>query len=160
MEIGGRALKRALAGPALAVAVLASVAATPAAAQRAKVHPEVHITATDYAFIDTPATIKRGLTFFSFSNIGKVRHEMSISRLEPGVSVDQMLANEKAGGKGRGKLAKPIGLLIEPPGKSTISWLAVDLKAGETYLIACTLRDAPDAQPHIDLGMVASFRVK
>ncbi len=145
---------------AFAVAVLALVGATPAAAQRAKVRPEVHVSTTDYAFVDVPPTIKRGLTFFSFSNIGKVRHEMSLSRLETGVSVDQWLANERAGGKGRAKFAKPIGLLIEPPGKSTISWLAVDLKTGEIYVIACTLKDAPDAPPHIDLGMISSFRVR
>jgi hypothetical protein len=128
--------------------------------QSAVVPTEVRITGTDYAFVDVPPTVAKGLTYFAFTNAGKARHEMSLLRLEPGVSPAQVIENVKAGGKGRGALLKTVGILIEPPGGSTIGWLAMNLRRGETYVIICTLRDKPDAPQHFDLGMYSAFTVR
>jgi hypothetical protein len=121
---------------------------------------EIHIVATDYAYIDVPATVRPGLTYFGFRNAGKVRHEMSLLRLESGVSPATVVENFRSGGKGRAAFFKTVGLLIEPPGGSTIGWLAMELKHGETYMLFCTLRDKPDAQQHFELGMYSAFTVR
>lgn len=122
--------------------------------------PVIRIVASDYAYLDVPPVVRRGLTYFAFRNSGKVRHEMSLLRLEPGIGVSDAIQNEKAGGKGRAKFFKTVGLLIEPPGGSTIGWLAMELRSGETYVLICTLRDKPDAPQHFDLGMYSAFTVR
>jgi hypothetical protein len=122
--------------------------------------PVIRVVASDYAYIDVPPVVRHGLTYFAFKNVGKVRHEMSLLRLEPGVSVTDVIKNEKAGGKGRAKFFKTVGLLIEPPGGSTIGWLAMGLRSGETYVLICSLRDKPDAPQHFDLGMYSAFIVR
>ena len=122
--------------------------------------PEIRILASDFAYVDVPPVVRHGFTYFSFKNGGKVRHEMSLLRLEPGIGVSDAIQNEKAGGKGRGKFFKTVGLLIEPPGGSTIGWLAMELRRGETYVLICSLRDKPDAPQHFDLGMYSAFTVR
>lgn len=121
---------------------------------------QITVTANDYAFTDVPATVNSGLTYFGFRNNGKVRHEMSLLRLEPGVSTAAVVENFQGGGKGRGAFYKTVGILIEPAGGSTIGWLAMDLKPGETYMVFCTLRDKPDAEEHFRLGMYSAFTVR
>jgi hypothetical protein len=122
--------------------------------------PRITFTAADYAFPNVPPTVKSGLTFFGFRNAGKVRHEMSLLRLEPGVSPAAVIENLKAGGKGRAAFFKTVGILIEPPGGSTIGWLAMELKPGETYMLFCSLRDKPDAEEHFRMGMYSAFTVR
>ena len=122
--------------------------------------PVIRIVASDYAFVDVPPVVRHGLTYFSLKNAGKYRHEMSLLRLEPGISVSDAIQNEKNGGKGRGKFFKTVGLLIEPPGGSTIGWLAMELRSGETYVLICSLRDNPDAPQHFILGMYSAFVVR
>jgi hypothetical protein len=122
--------------------------------------PVILVIANDYAYIDVPPTVPRGLTYFSLKNVGKVRHEMSLLRLEPGVSPATVVENFKAGGKGRAAFYRTVGLLIEPPGGSTIGWLAMELKRGETYMLFCTLKDKPDAQQHFEMGMYSAFTVR
>jgi hypothetical protein len=122
--------------------------------------PVIRIVASDYAFIDVPPVVRPGLTYFALKNAGKVRHEMALLRLEPGIGVSDAIQNEKGGGKGRAKFFKTVGLLIEPPGGSTIGWLAMELRSGETYVLICSLRDHPDAPQHFDLGMYSAFAVR
>ena len=152
----------------LAVGLVAALTAFKAPASRrgesgraqSRPSPVIRIVANDYAYSEVPPTVKPGLTFFAFKNAGKVRHEMSLLRLEPGIGVSDAIQNEKAGGKGRAKFFKTVGLLIEPPGGSTIVWLAMELKQGETYVLICSLRDKPDAPPHFELGMYSAFTVR
>lgn len=114
---------------------------------------------TDYAF-QLPNHIRAGETLFTFENRGAVRHEMSLALLKPGFSADSILATVAAGSPRRNWIEGQVALIVsrvgDPPGPGI--WLT--LEAGRTYLVMCTLRDTPDAQPHVVMGMVASFRVE
>src|SRR5882672_3365727 len=132
-----------------AICVLSSAtAAAPAGAPQA-----VRIVGTDYAF-QVPPHIRAGETIFTFENRGVVRHEMSLALLKEGFGLDSVLASVGAGSPRRNWLEGQAPLIIsrprDPPGPGI--WL--DLEAGRAYLVICTLRDAPDAQPHVMLGMV------
>jgi hypothetical protein len=114
----------------------------------------------DYAFTGIPATIAAGATEFSFENRGKVRHEMSIVLLRPGVTVQQVLERGPAAASSKAMAEQIIGILIARPGESAGGRLSVDLQSGRRYLVVCTLKDTPDDKPHVMLGMVASFEVQ
>jgi hypothetical protein len=83
---------------------------------------------------------------------------MSLLRLMPGVTVQQAL-DAPGGASSRAVAEKIIGVLVVRPGDSSGGQLLVDLKSGERYLIVCTLKDSPDAMPHMKLGMINSFDV-
>jgi hypothetical protein len=142
----------------LAACIVVGVAGL--AAFRAAPTPVIRIVASDYAYVDVPPVVQHGLTYFALKNAGKFRHEMSLLRLEPGISPTDVIQNEKTGGKGRGRFFKTVGLLIEPAGGSTIGWLAMELRSGETYVLICSLRDTPDAPQHFNLGMYSAFVVR
>ena len=110
----------------------------------------------DYTFLNLPDALAPGRTLFSFSNQGLVRHELSIGLLRPGVTIDQV----KKEGPPAGRFVERVaGILIARPGDSAGGQLLIDLAPGRTYLVQCTLKDAPDAAPHSVLGMVGSFVV-
>ena len=119
---------------------------------------QVDIVANDYTFLPLPQTIPAGPTLFGFTNQGKVQHEVSLVRLKRGVTVDQVVKAVQAGERARQFVDRSVGILIAGPGLSPDGRLLVDLRVGETYLLLCTLRDNPDAPPHIMLGMFTSFR--
>lgn len=130
-----------------------------AAAARSGPLQSVRITGTDYAF-QVPEHIRAGETVFTFQNRGAVRHEMSLALLKEGVALDSVLASVVAGSARRNWLDGQAALIVsrpaDPPGPGV--WL--NLEAGRTYLVICTLRDTPEAQPHVMMGMVSSFRVE
>ena len=118
---------------------------------------QVVIVGDDYAFLRPPATLPAGETLFAFENRGKVRHEMSLSLLKPGISADEALRAVMPGR--RGLIDKSVGILIAAPGDTSGGRLFVRLIPGRAYAIVCTLRDTPDAQQHNALGMLAAFLV-
>ena len=133
-----------LGGPAQSTARSASAGAA-----------EITVTATDYAFLTLPP-MKAGPTVIGFVNQGKVNHEFALARLKSTTTVDQYLRTPP--GLQRLALTEGIdGILIAQPGKSATGKLLVDLVKDGTYLVWCSFRDTPDAQPHIVLGMFASF---
>ena len=147
-------------GRGLRLAAIACVVARAAAAQVTGAAPaSIAIVGSDYAFIQFPATIAAGPTRFSFENRGTVRHEMSMVLLKAGVTVDSVLKRGPGGAGSRAMAEKLIGILIARPAESAGGELLVRLEAGQRYLVVCTLKDAPDAQPHTTMGMVASFTV-
>jgi len=117
----------------------------------------VTVVGTDYAF-GVPPTITHGLTAFSFENRGRVRHEINLLWLKPGVTLDSVLRADP--GPSRRALADGGGVLFAEPGERSAYRLLVDLVAGRTYLLICNFRDAPDKPQHIELGMFASFQVQ
>ena len=119
----------------------------------------VSVTGNDYAFVDFPASIAAGKTLFSFDNRGKVRHELSMVLLQPGVTVQQVLEKGPGAATSRAMAQRLIGILIARPGEASGGQLHVELVSGQRYLVVCTLKDAPDARPHAELGMVTSFDV-
>jgi uncharacterized cupredoxin-like copper-binding protein len=132
---------------------LARVAAQ-SSSPRAAEPVEIAVVGTDYAFLPLPATIAHGKTYFSFENRGKVRHEMSVTLLRPGVTVEQVV---QAGNAAQRLYERIVGILIARPGESSGGQLFVDLQRDRTYLMICTLKDAGTGPPHVELGMVTSF---
>ena len=114
----------------------------------------------DYAFVQLPTTLASGPTLFSFENRGTKRHEMSIVLLKQGIAPDSLLATKPASVTGRAVSDSIIGLLLARPGERSGGQLYANLISGRTYVVICTLRDTPDARPHMELGMVGSFRVR
>jgi hypothetical protein len=148
----------------LSFLVACSVMSTIAAAHSTKPAPasvpaQVTVVGNDYAFVQLPATIAAGPTLFSFENRGSVRHELSIVQLKPGVTVRQVLERGPGAASSRAMAEKLIGILVVRPGESSGGQLLVDLQSGQRYLVVCTLKDTPDAQPHAQLGMIGSFDV-
>lgn len=118
------------------------------------------IVGNDYAFIGTPESLAAGPTAFAFENRGLVRHEMSVVRLRPGVAASDVVARGPGAASSKALTDQLVGILVARPGERSGGELLVDLVAGHRYLVVCTLRDTPDAAPHIQLGMIASFDVR
>ena len=132
----------------------------------APAHPavpqDVLVSGTDYAF-QVPRTIHAGETRFAFENRGTVRHEMSIALLKEGFGLDSVMAGIVAGSPRRNFVDGQAALIVARPGEAGGAagprlWL--NLLPGRTYLVLCTLRDTPDAAPHVTMGMAASFRAE
>ena len=119
---------------------------------------EVEILATDYAFT-APASLPAGRTTFRLTNKGKLRHELNISRVKPGVSIDQFLAAVRADQPVATLIEGPVGVLFAQAGETSQSALSVDLAKGETYAVICIFRDSAAAQRHYDLGMYRTVAV-
>jgi hypothetical protein len=120
---------------------------------------QVTIVGSDYAFLRAPTTLPAGETLFAFENRGKVRHEFSLGLLKPGVTVQDVLNVVTQVGRRRNLIESPIGLLIANPSDTSGGRLLVRLIPGRSYVVICTLKDKPDAQPHAALGMIGGFTV-
>jgi len=130
-------------------------------AARATTPARVAVVGADYAFTQLPTALSPGPTLFSFENRGTKRHEMSITLLKAGVTIDVLTrAENRLALAGRAVSDSIVGLLIARPGERAGGQLYVDLIPGRTYAVVCTLKDTPEAQPHLELGMVGSFRVR
>lgn len=141
-----------------AVLVLSAAESTPRGP--AEVPAQIEIVANDYAFSSLPAHVVRGATIFSFANRGKVRHEVSIARLKPGSSVEDVVKILREGGRQRDIIERSVGILIAGPGTSPDGRILADLQPGATYIVVCNLRNTPDAPGHLMLGMYTSFRAE
>jgi hypothetical protein len=119
----------------------------------------VLVTGTDYAF-EVPAHIRAGETLFSFENRGTVRHELSIVLVKEGFDTDSVMAGIVAGSPRRNFVDGQAALIVARPGEPTGPRIWMNLAPGRTYVIICTLKDTPEAKPHVMLGMVASFRAE
>jgi hypothetical protein len=147
-------------------AVLMAATAHHAVAQSATVRGAVEaarvaIVGADYAFVQPPSTLSAGPTLFSFENRGLKRHEMSVALLRPDVTVDGLLrGGEQLSVSSRAVSDSIVGLLLARPGERSGGQLYVNLIAGRTYVVICTLKDTPDARRHMDLGMITTFKVR
>ena len=119
----------------------------------------IAVIGSDYAFMQFPTTIPAGATLFSFENRGRVKHEMSMTLLQPGVTLDQLRDRPPGAPSSRAVSRSLVGILIARAGESAGGQLFVNLESGQRYLVVCTLKDAPDARPHAELGMVTTFDV-
>ncbi len=118
----------------------------------------IDVVGTDYAFT-LPATIRPGRTTLHFTNRGKVRHELNVSRLRKGVTIDSLLASRNAGRSVKDLIDGPVGVLFaEPEGRSE-SGLTFDAGDGERYAVVCIFRDSAEAKRHYELGMYAVITV-
>ena len=119
--------------------------------------PTVTIVGTDYAF-QVPAWIHAGPTLLAFENHGTVRHEMSIVRVKAGISADSVLQELAKGSPKRNFIDGQGALIVAAPGAPSGPKLWLDLERGRTYLVLCTLKNAPDQPAHLSLGMMGKFR--
>ena len=142
------------------VLVLGMNLVEPAHAQFAKGMREIDVVANDYSFQPLPEKIEAGPAIFAFANQGKVEHEMSIGRLKVGVTLDEVVRAFKEGASGQNFFARSVGSLDAAPGKSPDGRLLVELVPGSTYFVLCNLKDKPDAQSHMMLGMYTAFHVE
>ena len=117
------------------------------------------ITATDYAF-RYPATVPAGHHAFALVNAGKVRHEFVMLLLKNGVTLQQALATEKAGGDVDAQIEDAIGVLHSPAGTTPLGRLELEMLPGRTYAIICTFSDNDKSPPHLALGMVGAIDVQ
>jgi hypothetical protein len=120
---------------------------------------EVQIVGADYAFT-APAAVPAGRTVFRFANRGKAFHELNISRLKPGVSIEQFLDTVRAGQSVQSVSDGRVGVLFAPPGGESSGGLTVQLAPGERYVLICVFRDSPKAKLHYDLGMYSVISIK
>lgn len=113
---------------------------------------EVTIVGLDYAF-SVPKAVASGPTVLRFENRGKKFHELNVSLLKPGASAKEYMDSVRAG-KPTGDLREsPVGVLFALPGKTSDAGLAIDLKAGRTYVVICIFKDSATAPRHHQLGM-------
>ena len=73
--------------------------------------PEVAVVGNDYAFVQLPKIVAAGRTLFALENRGKMRHELSIVLLKPGVAVED-ITQGKIALSGRVAAESLIGILI------------------------------------------------
>jgi len=119
---------------------------------------DVEIVASDYAF-QAPQQLPAGRTTFRFTNNGKQRHELNITRLKKGVSTEQMLSAIRADQSVKSLTEGSVGVLFAEPGGTSSSGLTVDLMPGQSYAVICIFRDSAGAKPHYDLGMSTMISV-
>jgi len=86
---------------------------------------------------------------------------MSIALLRVGVTSESLMARGALPSVSSRSVSDSIvGLLLARPGEGAGGQLYANLIAGRSYIVICTLRDTPDAQPHATLGMVGGFQVR
>lgn len=123
---------------------------------------EVEIVGLDYAFT-APSELPAGRTTFRFVNKGRVRHELNIVLLAPGVTVPQFIAATNADSTSSSTLSAmveaTVGVLFAEPGKRASAALSTELLPGRTYSVRCVLRDSTTKPRHQMLGMYAGIHV-
>ena len=119
----------------------------------------LRIVGNDYAFV-VPGHIHAGETIFTFENRGTVRHEMALALLKETFGADSILAQIVAGTARRNWLDGQAPLIVSRPSDPPGPGVWGQLEAGRTWFVICTLRDTPDAQPHVMKGMVSRFVVE
>jgi hypothetical protein len=118
----------------------------------------VDVAAEDYKFIGVPAKFEEGPVSIEFTNKGKEPHELSVFRVNDGVteSVEQIVGLPEE--EGRAKVT-PVGGTFAPPGEDEHALL--DLKKGR-YGVACfvPVGGGEEGPPHVTQGMYAEFEVE
>jgi len=121
----------------------------------------VAIIGTDYAFVQFPTAVDPGPTLLSFENRGSKRHEMSVALLRAGVTTEVLTRrDQRMALTSRAVSDSLIGLLVARPGERSGGQLYANLISGRSYVVICNLKDTPDAQAHVDLGMIATLHVR
>jgi hypothetical protein len=114
---------------------------------------QVTVIGLDYSF-GSPDTLPPGPTAITFENRGAVPHEMILTRLKAGITLDNVLEGIRQEFTEGGA-----SVLIADAGSTSDIRVLVDLLPGRTYALVCNFQDQPDAPPHIQLGMRKTFYV-
>ena len=138
----------------IAILALLAAMALPLGAPEA----ETKVVGFEYAF-RVPSELPSGRRAFRFENRGKVRHELNISLLRPGVTIQQFIAAANDAKPLAPYIDVPVGVLFAEPGKSSPSSLSTDLIAGRTYAVICIFTDSAGKPRHHKLGMYSAIHV-
>jgi len=106
----------------------------------------IDVTATDYAFA-APSTAPAGRASLVLVNNGKEAHFMGLSKLKPGVTMQEVMAAEDPSTVTDGSW----GSDFAAPGGKDDEVLTLDLTPG-TYALFCWVT-GPTGQPHAMMGM-------
>ncbi len=122
---------------------------------------DIVVNLVDFAFV-MPEQIKTGPQIWEIANTGKQPHEFSISNVEPGTTLPQLLEELKAKANPDGPPALDV-FFWPPMGPGERAWVEVNLAPG-TYGLGCFLpdfaaQDMAHAAAHFDLGMVRLLTV-
>ena len=135
---------------------------------------DVTVEMQEYAFV-MPDQLPAGPQVWEVVNEGAQPHEIVLLELAPGVSPEQaleMLLSPEVGRTEASHDASPVGspAVSGPPPFQPIGgmqamatglrgWVMLDLEPG-TYVAVCGVPDPQSGQPHLMLGMVATFTVE
>jgi hypothetical protein len=119
---------------------------------------ETRVIGFEYAF-SVPAELPAGRRSFRFENRGKRAHELNISLLRAGATIQQFIAAANAGKPLAPFIDLPVGVLFAAPGKTSPSALTTELRPGRTYAIICIFRDSAGKPKHHNLGMFSAIHV-
>jgi len=124
---------------------LAGCATNPPAPQ------QVVYTATDFSFAG-PDSIAPGMTTIRLANQGSQAHHLIVGRMEPGKTVQDLMAFVQANPNGEPPFMTWRGSAnaVEP---GDTAGATADLPAGK-YVLICFLPDPADGQPHVAKGMM------
>lgn len=118
------------------------------------------VTAREFLF-DGPTTLPADQTTIGFKNAGIQPHEMSVVKLNPGVTLDQLKAALSAPSgpppAGPPPFSSEGGMGGINPGET--GQTTVNLTPG-TYALVCNIPDPSTGKPHVALGMLSSFTVR
>lgn len=109
---------------------------------------------TDFAF--TMPTVSAGTHTFRVVNNGPQTHEVTVVRLNDGVTAEQYMA-----AMAPGATAPPPGQVVGGNGalsNGRTNWFSMTFEPGN-YVMLCFVPDTADGQPHIMKGMVQPFTV-
>jgi hypothetical protein len=117
------------------------------------------IIAVDYAYTTYPRTISPGRHSLAFRNAGKQRHELNITLLKPGITLDTVIAYDKRKANVFPLFDNDGGVLHSRAGETALGTLDIDFLPGREYIIECAFQDDDKSPPHYTLGMYGSIRV-
>jgi hypothetical protein len=112
------------------------------------------IVMTDFAF--AVPTITAGTHTFRVVNNGPQTHEVTVVRLNDGVTADHYMA-----AMAPGATAPPPGVVVGGNGalsNGRTNWFSMTFEPGN-YVMLCFVPDVADGQPHIMKGMMQPFTV-
>lgn len=144
---------------ALRALVLCALLASASGCEQVQRNREMTVVGTDYRF-QVPATVPAGLTLLGFENRGRVDHEVIVARLKPGTTLQQAHEAQRRGADPAETTDEGAGVLFADAGRRSAGKLLIDLAPGRSYVIICLFRDFPQAPPHAEMGMIASFTVQ
>jgi hypothetical protein len=129
--------------------------ATPTAADSLSSLPHVTVTGTDYAY-QMPKSIPTGMVVFTFSNKGKMPHQLQIAQLNPGVTPAQVMAVAAKGSiPGISQLVSFVGGVNATLAVNGAQQAVLNITPGQ-YAALCFIA-GPDGMPHFQMGMIDMF---
>ena len=141
--------------PHLAKGMIAPLTVTAGEGGAPEPQADVEIQLTDYAFgLSTPLTA--GTRTVRVKNGAQQLHEIVVARLEPGRTMDDLLAWEVGGRKGTAPGQFIGGMSPLAPGD--MGDFSMRFEPG-TYGFLCFVPDAKDGKPHIAHGMMQTITV-